>query len=187
MSQADSIDPVDLVSVFNDPFLRVRSQADLQKIHHLMTAFHHEFQDMDGALDLMVTLVRDVDADWDSYGDHLRRQARVLDVITGIRTADDIDQARLVAEMSVKIDRLEAGINELRRREDDGGKAVIRRNKVYSRKDAATVLGVSVSTIDREIKRGYLRSIQMGRRVMISGNDLLVYRDAEGDIRVLGD
>ncbi|MHC4090065.1 MAG: helix-turn-helix domain-containing protein [Planctomycetota bacterium] len=187
MPDADRIDILAVASFFNDPFLRIRSQAGLHKIHRLVTEFAHELQDMEGALDCLVGLAREVDADWEAYRDHLTQQARVLDLIEGIRSADDINQAKVIARMALQLDDVVAQMTDQRRATGEGDERVIHPNKLYSRKDAAAVLGVSVSTVDREAKRRHLRTVQVGRRVMFVGGDLLTYRDATDDLKVLGD
>jgi len=50
---------------------------------------------------------------------------------------------------------------------------VIEPTRIYSRREAAMVTGVSVITIIREKKRGRLAYHQQGRRVLHSGQHLL--------------
>lgn len=57
----------------------------------------------------------------------------------------------------------------------DGSKRVINRNTVYSRQEAAELLGVSLSTLKKLIDTGYLRvSHPAGvRRIFIQGSSIL--------------
>ena len=57
----------------------------------------------------------------------------------------------------------------------DGGKRTINPNAVYSRQEAAEVLGVSLSTLKKLIDAGYLRvSRPTGvRRIFIQGASIL--------------
>ncbi|NDJ79359.1 MAG: helix-turn-helix domain-containing protein [Chloroflexi bacterium] len=57
----------------------------------------------------------------------------------------------------------------------DGGKRTIDPNAVYSRQEAAEILGVSLSTLKKLIDAGYLRvSRPVGvRRVFIQGSSII--------------
>jgi excisionase family DNA binding protein len=57
----------------------------------------------------------------------------------------------------------------------DGGKRSINTNAVYSRQEAAEVLGVSLSTLKKLIDAGYLRvSRPTGvRRIFIQGSSII--------------
>lgn len=57
----------------------------------------------------------------------------------------------------------------------DGGKRVISPNAVYSRQEAAEVLGVSLSTLKKLIDSGHLRVSRPGgvRRIFIQGSSIL--------------
>ncbi len=57
----------------------------------------------------------------------------------------------------------------------DGGKRTINANAVYSRQEAAELLGVSLSTLKKLIDAGYLRvSRPPGvRRIFIQGSSIL--------------
>ncbi|MBN1678843.1 MAG: helix-turn-helix domain-containing protein [Anaerolineae bacterium] len=57
----------------------------------------------------------------------------------------------------------------------DGGKLAISVNAVYSRREAAEVLGVSLSTLKKLIDAGYLRVSRPAgvRRVFIQGSSIL--------------
>jgi excisionase family DNA binding protein len=61
----------------------------------------------------------------------------------------------------------------------DGGKQTINRNAVYSRQEAAEILGVSLSTLKKLIDAGYLRvSRPPGvRRIFIQGTSILEMLD----------
>lgn len=57
----------------------------------------------------------------------------------------------------------------------DGGKRTINPNAVYSRQEAAEVLGVSLSTLKKLIDAGYLRVSRPAgvRRIFIQGSSIL--------------
>jgi excisionase family DNA binding protein len=57
----------------------------------------------------------------------------------------------------------------------DGGKRTINPNAVYSRQEAAEVLGVSLSTLKKLIDAGYLRVSRPAgvRRIFIQGASIL--------------
>ena len=57
----------------------------------------------------------------------------------------------------------------------DGSKPIISENAVYSRQEAAEILGVSLSTLKKLIDEGYLRvSRPLGvRRIFIQGLSIL--------------
>jgi excisionase family DNA binding protein len=61
-----------------------------------------------------------------------------------------------------------------------GNKRIINPNAVYSRQEAAEILGVSLSTLKKLIDAGYLRvSRPVGvRRVFIQGSSILEMLDA---------
>ncbi|MBN1201053.1 MAG: helix-turn-helix domain-containing protein [Anaerolineae bacterium] len=61
----------------------------------------------------------------------------------------------------------------------DGGKRIINSNAVYSRQEAAEVLGVSLSTLKKLIDAGYLRVSQPAgiRRIFIQGSSILEMLD----------
>jgi len=188
MKEPDKVNLVDILNFMNDPFLPARSKAGIQKINTIASRFQFELQDLgDSAVDYVVMLARDADVDWDAYRQRLTRQARILDLIANLRTQDDLDGARLIAKMSLQLDRIATDVQILRDGHEQADGREVRREVLYSRQEAAKRLGISISTIDREIRRGYLRTVQVGRRVMISGNDLLAYRDSDDDIPMLGD
>jgi len=56
-----------------------------------------------------------------------------------------------------------------------GQKSAIEPNAVYSREEAAQLLGVSLSTLKRMIADGYLRASKLngGRRIFIRGSHIL--------------
>ncbi|MFZ4814588.1 MAG: helix-turn-helix domain-containing protein [Phototrophicaceae bacterium] len=56
-----------------------------------------------------------------------------------------------------------------------GAKLIIEPGAVYSRQEAATALGISLSTLKRLIKKGYLRVSKPNgmRRVFITGESIL--------------
>jgi len=56
----------------------------------------------------------------------------------------------------------------------DGAKQTINRNAVYSRQEAAEILGVSLSTLKKLIDAGYLRVSRPAgvRRVFIQGSSI---------------
>jgi excisionase family DNA binding protein len=57
----------------------------------------------------------------------------------------------------------------------DGTKLIINQNAVYSRQEAAEVLGVSLSTLKKLIDAGYLRVSRPAgvRRIFIQGSSIL--------------
>ena len=57
----------------------------------------------------------------------------------------------------------------------DGGKRTINANAVYSRQEAAELLGVSLSTLKKLIDAGFLRVSQPPgvRRIFIQGSSIL--------------
>ncbi|MBI5960028.1 MAG: helix-turn-helix domain-containing protein [Chloroflexi bacterium] len=57
----------------------------------------------------------------------------------------------------------------------DGGKRTIKSNAVYSRQEAAEILGVSLSTLKKLIDAGYLQISRPAgvRRVFIQGSSIL--------------
>lgn len=59
------------------------------------------------------------------------------------------------------------------------GKRTINPNAVYSRQEAAEVLGVSLSTLKKLIDAGYLRVSRPGgvRRIFIQGSSILEMLD----------
>lgn len=58
----------------------------------------------------------------------------------------------------------------------------------YSYAEAVEAVGVSESTLRRQVRQKKLRTVKIGGRVKFVGNDLLVFqRELEGGIRVLGD
>lgn len=61
----------------------------------------------------------------------------------------------------------------------DGGKQTINANAVYSRQEAAEILGVSLSTLKKLIDAGYLRVSRPDgiRRVFIQGSSILEMLD----------
>ena len=99
---------LDVVRVFNDPHLPVSTTEQVQALHTFISRFMHELQAADGvALDMVVNLCRQVDAHYDGYRDHLMSQLQVLDLIQEIRSAEDVGQARMLAEMKLQLDRIE--------------------------------------------------------------------------------
>jgi len=50
-----------------------------------------------------------------------------------------------------------------------------------SRDEAAEAIGTSVGFVDLEVRRGHLRSVKRGRRVLILRRDLERYLEAEAD------
>lgn len=46
---------------------------------------------------------------------------------------------------------------------------------VYTRQEVAEMLRVSIQTIDKEIKRGNLKRVKIGSRVLITDTDLFDY------------
>jgi excisionase family DNA binding protein len=56
--------------------------------------------------------------------------------------------------------------------------AVVMALAFFGRKDAAMKLGVSVATVDRQIKAGRLRAAHIGRRVVVSAQALDEFRRA---------
>ncbi len=47
--------------------------------------------------------------------------------------------------------------------------------QMYSRYEAAAMLGISFVTLDRLSKDGKIKVTHIGRRVLFSGNDLLTF------------
>ncbi len=124
----EKLDILDVVRVFNDPHLPVRTTEQIQALHTFMSRFMHELQAADGvALDLIVNLCRQIDADYDGYRDHLKSQLQVLDIIQEIRSAEDVDQARLLAEMKLQLDRIEETTGTIQ--EDVAASAQARRTR----------------------------------------------------------
>ena len=65
-------DILDVVRVFNDPHLPVRTTEQVQALHTFMSRFMHELQAADGVtLDMVVNLCRQIDADYEGYRQHL--------------------------------------------------------------------------------------------------------------------
>lgn len=46
---------------------------------------------------------------------------------------------------------------------------------VYTRQEVAEMLRVSIQTIDKEIKKGNLKRVKIGSRVLITDTDLFDY------------
>jgi len=188
----EKLDILDVVRVFNDPHLPVRTTEQIQALHTFMSRFMHELQAADGvALDLIVNLCRQIDADYEGYRDHLMSQLQVLDLIQEIRHAEDVDQARLLAEMKLQLDRIEDVTGTIQ--EDVAKSAQVARKKIdsnayYSYDEASGVVGVSKSTLHRQVAKGKLRMVRIGKLVRFVGSDLLAYQRERGgrDVRVLG-
>lgn len=189
----DRIDLLDVVRLVNDPQLPVGTTDGIRRIGNLVTQFSHELQDIgdDAATDYVVHLCRQVDADFDGLRATLTHKLRVLDVIQELRSADDLDQARMLAAMKLQLDRVEAKLDVTA--SDAAASAKVARKKIdpqayYSYAEAVNAVGVSESTLRRQVKQGKLRARNVGGRVRFIGNDLLVYqRERDGGIRVLGD
>jgi excisionase family DNA binding protein len=184
--EADRIDVLDVVRLVNDPQLPVQSTAGVSRINRMVTTFLHELQGMgtEAATDYVVHLCREVDADFDGMQATLSHKLRVLDVIQDLRSAEDVDQARMLAVLKLQMDRIEAKM-------DVTAAAAVKAidpTGYYSYDEAAEAVGVSVSTLRREAKRNKLRTINIGRLVKIVGGDLLTYQaERDGGVRVLGD
>ena len=159
----EKLDILDVVRVFNDPHLPVSTTEQVQALHTFMSRFMHELQAADGvALDLIVNLCRQVDADYEGYRQHLESQMRVLDLIQEIRSAEDVDQARLLAEMKLQLDRIEETTGTIQ--EDVAASAQAARKKIdpnayYSYDEASEAVGVSKSTLQRQVAKGRLRTV----------------------------
>ncbi len=184
---------LDVVRVFNDPHLPVRTTEQVQALHTFISRFMHELQAADGvALDMVVNLCRRIDADYDGYRDHLRSQLQVLDLIQEIRSAEDVDQARLLAEMKLQLDRIEETTGTIQG--DVAASAQAARKKIdpngyYSYDEASEAIGVSKSTLHRQVAKGKLRTVRIGKLVRFVGSDLLAYQRERGgsEVRVLGE
>ena len=192
MVAASDIDVPDVVRIFNDPHLRIHSTEGVPQLNGLLTQYQHELQGMDGSVDYVVMLCREVDADFDAFREHLTSQLQVLDLIQEIRSAEDVDQARLLAEMKLQLDRIEDKTGTIQ--EDVAASAQAARKKIdpnayYSYPEASEVVGVSESTLHRQVAKGKLRTVKIGRLVKFIGSDLLAYqreRDS-AKVKVLGD
>ncbi len=184
---------LDVVRVFTDPHLPVRTTEQLQVLHTFISRFMHELQAADGvALDMVVNLCRQIDADFDGYRDHLRSQLQVLDLIQEIRSAEDVDQARRLAEMKLQLDRIEETTETIQG--DVAASAQAARKKIdsnayYSYDEASEAVGVSKSTLHRQVAKGKLRTVRIGKLVRFVGSDLLAYQRERGgsEVRVLGE
>ena len=117
---------------------------------------------------------------------------RVLDLIQEIRFAEDVDQARLLAEMKLQLDRIEETTGTLQG--DVAASAQAARKKIdlnayYSYDEASEAIGVSKSTLHRQVAKGKLRTIRIGKLVRFVGGDLLAYQRERGgsEVRVLGE
>jgi excisionase family DNA binding protein len=192
-NEAEAVHLFDLVRLVNDPQLPVYSTAGIQRINHLVTQFLHELQDIgdEAATDYVVRLCREVDADFNGLRETLTDKLRVLDVIQELRSADDEDQAKILAAMKLQFDRVEAKLDVMA--DDSAASARAAKKKIdpkgyYSYAEAVEAVGVSESTLRRQVRQKKLRTVNVGGRVKFIGNDLLVYqREREGGIRVLGD
>ncbi len=189
----NAIHLLDVVRVFNDPHLPVRTSEQVQALHTFILRFMHELQAADDvALDLVVNLCRQIDADYDGYRDHLRSQVQVLDLIQEIRSAEDVDQARLLAEMKLQLDRIEETTGTMQG--DMAASAQAARKKIdsnayYSYDEASAAVGVSKSTLHRQVAKGKLRTVRIAKLVRFVGSDLLTYQLERGglEVRVLGE
>lgn len=105
-NDADPVHLFDLLHLVNDPQLPINSTAGIQRISHLVTQFSHELQDIgnEAATDFVVNLCREVDADFDGLRATLTHKLRVLDVIQELRSADDVDQAKMLAAIKLQLD-----------------------------------------------------------------------------------
>ena len=183
---------LDVVRVFNDPHLPVRTTEQLQVLHTFISRFMHELQAADGvALDMVVNLCRQVDADYDGYRQHLESKMQVLDLIQEIRSAEDVDQARLLAEMKLQLDRIEETTETIQgdvAASAQAAKKKIDPNGYYSYDEASEAVGVSKSTLHRQVAKGKLRTVRIGKLVRFVGSDLLAYQRERGgsEVRVLG-
>lgn len=192
-NEAEAVHLFDLVRLVNDPQLPVYSTAGIQRINHLVTQFLHELQDIgdEAATDYVVRLCREVDADFNGLRETLTDKLRVLDVIQELRSADDEDQAKILAAMKLQFDRVEAKLDVMA--DDSAASTRAAKKKIdpkgyYSYAEAVEAVGVSESTLRRQVRQKKLRTVNVGGRVKFIGNDLLVYqREREGGIRVLGD
>ena len=188
----EKIHILDVVRVFNDPHLPVRTTEQVQALHTFISRFMHELQAVDGAaLDMVVNLCRQIDADYDGYRQHLESQMQVLDLIQEIRCAEDVDQARLLAEMKLQLDRIEETTGTIQG--DAAASAQATRKKIdpngyYSYDEAREAIGVSKSTLHRQVAKGKLRTVHIGKLVRFVGSDLLAYQRERGgsEVRVLG-
>ncbi len=130
-------------------------------------------------------------ADYDGYRDHLRSQLQVLDFIQEIRSAEDVDQARLLAGMKLQLNRIEETTGTIQG--DVAASAQVARKKIdpngyYSYDEASEAVGVSKSTLHRQVAKGKLRTVRIGKLVRFVGSDLLAYQRERGgsEVRVLG-
>ena len=188
----NAIHLLDVVRVFNDPHLPVRTTEQVQALHTFISRFMHELQAADGAaLGMVVNLCRQIDADYDGYRDHLRSQLQVLDLIQEIRSAEDVDQARLLAELKLQLDRIEETTETIQGDVAASGQAARKKidpNSYYSYDEASEAVGVSKSTLHRQVAKGKLRTVHIGKLVRFVGSDLLAYQRGRGgsEVRVLG-
>lgn len=189
-------DPVHLFDLFRlimDPLLPVKSTAEIQRIQDLASRFSLELQAMgdDAALSFVVFECRRVDADFDSLRKELCRRLNALDLIQEIRREESFESAMLMVAMKLQLDQIALGQREIAnalREESERSQKQIVADGYYSYLEAKRAVGVSESTLRRQVKTGRLRTTKVGGRVMFVGSDLLVYqRERQADLKVLGD
>ncbi len=182
MSHSDkSIALVDLLRVANECARTPRSAEAVKHLNTLFSIRQFELQSMEPehALQVVVDVCRNLEIDFDVARSELDDRARVLDFIRGVRSEPSVDLALEFARLHVRFDEIAAA--------SKFSKGIVPTG-VYSYAEAVKVLGVSESTIRRDVRAGRLQTTKIRGCVRFSGTDLLSYRVArQPKIRVLGD
>jgi len=179
----------DVIELFDDKYMVVRDKGGLAVLRELLDPIvQASLKECDGLtdeelLDSCLMFVRLIDADFDICRYYLKRRLKVLDLIEQVQSIDDQEQARLVLETAVGVQQLRADLAEMA----NTVKKRIDPSAYYSYDEAAAAVGVSESTLRRQVKVGKLKKTTLGRRVAFSGRDLLDLQRERSGFKILGE
>jgi Helix-turn-helix domain len=188
-SPDDKIKLVEVIHFLDDPLLQVRDNVSHEILRELLDPEIHDSlqkfneQTDEEFLELWLKFIRSIDADFGSFRQHLTRQLRMLDLIQEIQSIDDHEQARLVLETNIGVKQLQADLIEMAK----ASKKRIDPTGYYSYDEAVDAVGVSESTLRRQVKEGNLRQTSIGGRVTFLGRDLLDFQKDRSRFKILGD